>query len=269
MIQGSDLAVVDIGNTSAKVAMCIHNELKVQSIGHQQSDWEAEVARFPTQLHGSAPKHWLIASVNQKRSSTLSSFLQKHHPSASVHWVRHHDVPMDSSVDFPDKLGIDRLLSGFMAAKQYNTPLVIVSFGTAVTIDWIGADSVFAGGMILPGLQLQSESLSLRAEALPELQWEENPKLEVPGKNTLSAIRSGIVLSLAASIDGFVLRYAEQHGLDPQQIRTIITGGDAETIMPHLRVDHEFAPNLVCRALITLHPLNGKSLDNDVNTGQS
>ena len=51
MIQGSDLAVVDIGNTSAKVAMCIHNELKVQSIGHQQSDWEAEVARFPTQLH--------------------------------------------------------------------------------------------------------------------------------------------------------------------------------------------------------------------------
>ena len=252
MKRDSDLAVVDIGNTSVKVATWHQLELKVRSVGHQQINWESEVTQFPTQIHGDTPKNWCIASVNEKRAAMLEESIRNHHPSASIRWITHRDIPMESSVDAPDKLGVDRFLSGFIAARLYKPPIVIISFGTAVTIDWVGADGVFAGGMILPGLQLQSDSLSLRTEALPQLQWDRPVKLSVPGKNTQSAIRGGIVLGLASAIDGFVSRYAEQNEIPSESIQTIVTGGDAETIMPHLRTRHEFAPNLVCHALMTL-----------------
>jgi pantothenate kinase type III len=247
-----DLAVVDIGNTSVKVATMMDCELVVHTVGHREKDWENEVVAFPKSLHGTRPTHWTIASVNQKRASALEKSILAENPNAYIRWIKHHDVPMNTCVDEPTKLGIDRLLSGFIASNRYPTPLVIVSFGTAVTVDWVGIDKIFAGGLIIPGLQLQSDSLSLRTEALPELQWGETETISIPGTNTLSAIRSGIILGLASAIDGFVIRYAQQSHRSPPEINTIITGGDAETITPHLKCRHQYAPHLVCHALMML-----------------
>ena len=101
-----------------------------------------------------------------------------------------------------------------------------------MTIDWIDSEGKFAGGSVLPGIQLQTESLALRTERLPEVKWTKPGPISLPGKNTSDAIRSGVILGLASAIDGLINQYAEQFSIAAGKLRTVITGGDAEWVTP-------------------------------------
>ena len=252
----STFAFVDIGNTSAKVATHVDSKLQVKAIDYHKEDWPHQVAHFPKSIHGKDIDRWVIASVNQAKLETLEHSIRLQQDKPVIQKVGYQDIPMETSVDHPQSLGIDRLLSGFMATKRFGAPLVVISFGTAVTIDWVDEQGVFAGGLILPGMQLQSDSLSVRTEALPEIQWEGDITVSLPGKNTQSAIRSGITLGLASAIDGLVGRYAEASRLPMDRIQTVITGGNAELITQHLQCKHHIATNLVCHALMELSAIN-------------
>ncbi|MEC8474761.1 MAG: type III pantothenate kinase [Planctomycetota bacterium] len=252
MKRGQDLAFVDIGNTSAKVAVVSETKLIVESYVYQNTDWHQSVSQFPKEITGSTPEQWLIASVNQERANTLEVAIESKQDDPVIHRIRHQDVPLSTTVDHPDQLGIDRLLSGFMASTLFDPPLIVVSFGTAVTIDWIDSEGNFAGGSILPGIQLQSESLALRTERLPEVKWTKSGPISLPGKNTSDAIRSGVILGLASAIDGMITLYAEQNSIARGKIQTLITGGDAGLVTPYLRSPHLPQSNLVCHALLEL-----------------
>ena len=65
----------------------------------------------------------------------------------------------------PASLGTDRWLC-LLAARPRRKAVIIISAGTALTIDGLSADGHFIGGVILPGLQLMSSSLAT-ATALP------------------------------------------------------------------------------------------------------
>ena len=252
----STFAFVDIGNTSAKVATHVDSKLQVEAIDYSKEDWPHQVAQFPKSIHEKDIDHWVIASVNQVRFETLEHLIRLQQNKPVIQKVRYQDIPMVTSVDQPQSLGIDRLLSGFMATKRFGAPLVVISFGTAVTIDWVDTEGVFAGGLILPGMQLQSDSLSVRTEALPEIQWGSDVTISLPAKNTQSAIQSGIILGLASAIDGLVGRYTKASRLPKNRIHTVITGGNAELITQHLHCKHHVATNLVCHALMELSAIN-------------
>ena len=65
----------------------------------------------------------------------------------------------------PASLGTDRWLC-LLAARPRRKAVIIISAGTALTIDGLSADGHFIGGVILPGLQLMSSSLAT-ATSLP------------------------------------------------------------------------------------------------------
>jgi type III pantothenate kinase len=252
------IAAVDVGNTTVKVAVFSGSTLKVLSVDYGQAHWERTVVQFTETNLPNSPLFWRIASVNQSSARKLEGQIIKTKGDAIIDWITRESVPMPVSVDQPEKLGIDRLLGGFAASKRYATPLVVVSFGTAVTVDLIDRNGLFTGGLILPGLRLQSDSLSSRTEALPELQWDGSETASLPGKNTVSAVRSGIILGLASAIDGLIMKYADSIEQQHQALNVVITGGDATTITHHLQHDHHIVPNLVCHALMELPGTTGK-----------
>ena len=52
----------------------------------------------------------------------------------------------------PAQLGSDRwAAAGVCRLPGAHPPFLLASFGTATTIDTVGPDNVFAGGLILPG----------------------------------------------------------------------------------------------------------------------
>jgi type III pantothenate kinase len=113
-------------------------------------------------------------------------------------------------------VGADRLAQASAAWATVGKACVVVSMGTAITIDAVNRRGEFTGGLIAPGLRLMARSLHEHTALLPEV---EPARVRSPlGRHTRDAIRAGI--SFAA--EGLI-RAAISHYKGP----VLGTGGDA------------------------------------------
>lgn len=104
------------------------------------------------------------------------------------------------------EVGSDRLVNALGALNLYSGPLIIVDSGTAITLDVIGSDGGFEGGVIAPGVHLSMEALHVAAAKLPRIALQ-RPR-RVIGDDTVSAMQSGIFWGHVALIEGMITRIA-------------------------------------------------------------
>ena len=136
-------------------------------------------------------------------------------------------VPIAILVDRPAEVGADRLVNALAVTRLHGTPAVVADFGTATTVDAVGADGAFLGGAIAPGLALGLEALASRTAQLPHVE------LRAPdraiGRSTESAIQAGAVLgyvALARSLIGQVRdELAAMAAVPAASVRVVLTGG--------------------------------------------
>lgn len=105
-------------------------------------------------------------------------------------------IDLELDVDFPDKVGLDRLLSG-VAANALRPPhraAIVIDSGTATTVNYISRDGIFRGGAIMPGLEMSAKALNLYTAVLPLLPVQDlgGDLPPTPGRNTRDAIRNGL-----------------------------------------------------------------------------
>jgi type III pantothenate kinase len=70
-------------------------------------------------------------------------------------------------VDPTTHVGADRIVNAIGAFDRYGGDLIIVDFGTATTLDVVGPDGAYEGGVIAPGVNLSLKALHDAAAALP------------------------------------------------------------------------------------------------------
>jgi type III pantothenate kinase len=128
----------------------------------------------------------------------------------------------------PEAVGIDRLVNAWEARRRFGAPIVVVDMGTATTFDVVDRDGVYRGGAIAPGIRLSFESLAQKTALLPSV--EDAPLDRIIGRNTVEAIRSGVILGHVEMVRGLARRMAEELGGAP----FIATGGAAAVVAPHL-----------------------------------
>ena len=131
-------------------------------------------------------------------------------------------------------LGVDRWLSALSVSNSIQKSTVIVSVGTAVTIDYLSFDKKehqykFEGGVILPGLHLTKNALSQNTAQLIN----DDGTFQIPSINTANAIQSGFILSVLGNLKSFV----ELALSKSSDVHIILSGGDAEFIYQHLTED--------------------------------
>jgi len=138
--------------------------------------------------------------------------------------------------DYQDSssLGVDRWLSALSVSNSIQNATVIVSVGTAVTIDYLSFDKkehqyTFEGGVILPGLYLTKNALSQNTAQLKN----DEGVLQIPAINTANAIQSGFILSVLGNLKSFF----ELALSKSKNVHIILSGGDAEYIYQHLSED--------------------------------
>ena len=130
-------------------------------------------------------------------------------------------VPIDSAYRTPETLGRDRLAAAVGAAALCpGRDVLIVDFGTAVTIDLVTADGTFRGGCISPGMKTRFRALHDYTAKLPLCGPTEDEQLQ--GLTTEEAIRLGVMNSLTFEIEGYIARMREK--ID--DLCVIFTGGD-------------------------------------------
>ncbi len=251
---------VDVGNSLVKLAVRRDPLMLDHAIRIHSANWERSAVDWVYKQTGCQHSDWRIASVHGSAATQLKVAIEERHRVATgagdsrttIQFVTRHDVPLPLDVDHPDRVGIDRLLSAYAATIRIRPPAVVIDAGSAVTVDWVNQEGRFCGGAILPGLGLQSRSLATGTDALPHIQWDSQNAIRLPAKNTVDAIRGGILAGIAGSIDALIQRYGDVAGVQSHEIQVVLTGGDGPAISPHLRHIHELMPNLVCCALLDL-----------------
>ncbi len=156
------------------------------------------------------------------------------------------------------KLGADRLVAMVAAYHlEPNQASIIVDSGTATTIDAVDAQGQHLGGLILPGLDLCSQSLLEGTEQLASFN-ENKHKFEpnVFSIDTKQAIASGSLLGLAGAIDNICIKMeeaiqqkAQQHSKDKVIIKKLICGGGAVKLLAHLSTEFTHQEDLVMQGL--------------------
>lgn len=154
-------------------------------------------------------------------------------------------------IDKPSEAGADRLVNTVGAFIAHGGPLIVVDSGTATNFDIIGADGAFEGGIIAPGVNLSMQALHTAAARLPRVAIQKPG--QVIGKDTVSAMQSGIFWGYVALIEGLIARIKDEYG---QPMKVIGTGGVAslfEGVIPS--IDY-FDRDLTIRGMLEIHRRN-------------
>ncbi len=156
-------------------------------------------------------------------------------------------LPIKALVDAPVEVGADRLVNALAAYRRFNRTLIVVDIGTACTFDLVSVDGSFAGGAIAPGPGLAAKALFEKTAKLPMVDVVKTDN--VIGKNTSSAMRSGIFWGFAAMVDGMIERMAEEAHPTGQRLMTMATGGFAGLFAPVCRHIDEVDEYLTLKGL--------------------
>ena len=154
-------------------------------------------------------------------------------------------------LDNPGEMGADRVADAVAALAQYPVPLVIVDMGTATTISVLDDKKRYIGGMILPGVGVSLDALTARASQLSGISIDA-PR-HVIGKNTIECMKSGVLYSNAAALDGIIDRIEEELG---EKATVVATGGLAKKIVPHCKREIILDEELLLRGLLIIYEKN-------------
>ena len=157
--------------------------------------------------------------------------------------------PLRIDVDAPEKVGIDRLLNAVAAnaVREHAKAAVIISTGTATTVDCVSAAGAFIGGAILPGFELSATALHRYTALLPLISIDElaaEPHRAI-GRNTREALRSGLFWGQLGAVRELARRYAAELG-EPQ---LFLTGGGAPLLAAELPAAR-WEPHLALQGLV-------------------
>jgi type III pantothenate kinase len=161
------------------------------------------------------------------------------------------DVGVPVRIDRPDQVGGDRLANALAAHAAYGGPLAIVDFGTATTVDVIGADGAYEGGSIAPGIHNSMAALTSAAAKLPGVAVEKPPS--PIGRTTQTAMQSGVFWGYIGLIEGLIDRIEREYGA---RLTVIATGGLAPLFEAETDRIHHVDGDLTLRGLQMIYQRN-------------
>ena len=155
-------------------------------------------------------------------------------------------------MDNPREVGADRIANAVAAHQMFESePVVVVDFGTAITVDAVSAAGEYLGGAIAPGIDTAAAGLYAATAQLRRVELVAPP--EVIGKSTVQAVQSGLVYGFAGMVDGLVASVTKELGGDA---RVVATGGLAPTVIEHCHRIERFEPMLTLLGLKVLYERN-------------
>jgi len=155
------------------------------------------------------------------------------------------------SIDNPREVGADRVVNAAAGHRLYGGPLIVIDFGTATTLDAVSEEGDYLGGAIAPGIGISAEALFEHAAKLPRVELV-RPQTAI-GRNSVSAMQSGIIFGYVGLIEGIVVRMRKELG---GTAKVIATGGLADVICRETDIVDALEPDLTLVGLRLVHELN-------------
>ena len=249
------LLAIDVGNTNTKFAIWDGQSWRAQWRASTDSSRTAdEYAPWLTQIMSLSGLSFgdlsacIISTVVPQALFNLRNLSRRYIGSEPM--VIGDDglnLGIEVRIDKPSEAGADRLVNAVGAFIAYGGPAIIIDSGTATTFDIVGADGAFEGGVILPGINLSLMALHDAAARLPRVEIRD-PGCVI-GKDTVTAMQSGIYWGSIEMIEGLCRRIRAEYG---KPMKTIATGGVASLFEGSFpSIDH-FDQDLTSRGLLAI-----------------
>jgi type III pantothenate kinase len=214
-----NLLTADLGNSRTK--------LRAWSASSREPVAALDLASDPAAASEIAP--WLatippigvvgLCSVaGTEVEAAIAGALRRNLPNARIESAP--DPGLELRVREPDRVGRDRLFAA-RAALDLCGASIVVSAGTALTVDAVRADATFLGGAIAPGPALLARSLAEGTARLPSIEPRAHPA--ALGRDTRAALEAGVGVGFRGAAKELVERVAEESGLG--RVPVVLTGG--------------------------------------------
>jgi type III pantothenate kinase len=237
------LLAIDAGNSFVKLAY------------HDTARWVGEeriaLDDFPSFAldlrRRPAPASVVIANVaGQRFSDPMRDVLTAWGLSARWVCAEAHAYGVTNCYARPERLGADRWAALIAARQLRGETCLVVSIGTAVTVDLLTGSGEFAGGMILPGVELMRQCLAGGTIGIGPTAGAYSP---CP-TNTDDGVHTGALFAIAGAIEK---RLAELDGA----ASLILTGGGADEVARMLKPPVRIVPGLVLEGLLVIARAEG------------
>lgn len=257
----SNILLFDIGNTRLKWACVGVNR---DPNGRQKKLWDyfgaIDLKLLDSNDHRSELAHYIKSTIPKPTVIGICCVAaESYYQSLQGLFADWQDVPtlrIFGNSEYPQlrtqyrntkTLGADRWAAIIAARQLSRDNCLVVSAGTATTIDFLGSNGMHHGGWIIPGLSLMRNSL-----------LDHTARLDVPndgiqghgiGVNTPSSIEEGCLLAHAGAILS-AIEFAKQKNQAVSRIW--VDGGHAEVLLTRLaqmNIKSEKISGLVLRGL--------------------
>ena len=168
------------------------------------------------------------------------------------------DLGIKVNIENPKEAGADRLVNSYAAEKLKISPAIIIDFGTATTFDIVGKNGSYNGGIIAPGVNLSLEALYLATANLPKVSLRSlvDKNSSIIGKNTISAMESGIFWGYVSMIEGLIEKIKSVNKFSDYKV--VATGGLSNLFKKSVKSIDVIVDDLTLIGLVKLY-LNNKN----------
>lgn len=252
------ILAVDVGNTNIVIGCCKEN--KIEFVERLSTDPNATVLEYAIsfknvlELYGIGQEDIdgaIISSVVPSVTLTIKSAIKKIVNVDSMIIGPGLKTGVNITLDNPAQLGSDLVVDAAAGIVEYPLPLIIFDMGTATTVSVIDENKNYLGGMIIPGVNVSLNAMISQTSQLPRISLE--PPKRIIGKNTIECMKSGILYSTAASLDGIIDRVESELG---KKATVVATGGLAGSIIPHCTKKIILDDELLLKGLIVIYNKN-------------
>lgn len=238
----------DFGNTRLKCGVFIIDELSEEfTLENDHNDTIDEL------LEKYKPESTILSSVIEhnfqieKLLSQQSSFVKLDSTAR---------LPFTTPVARPETIGADRLALAASAVHFYKGQNnLVIALGSCITYNFINKYGSFIGGSISPGMEMRFKALNYFTAKLPlinstpeSIAW----NFPLIGYDTKTNIQSGVLLGMAAEIDGIINEYKEKF----EKFNVLLTGGDTINFVQHLKNKIFADPYLILKGLYAISKYN-------------
>jgi type III pantothenate kinase len=219
--------LVDLGNSRLKCALLDAQGRRgeILAVGHEQANGIAALLQHLGKVR-SDDELWLASVASAERTATLVAALEG--IGLPVHRVRTLASFGALRIAYadPSRLGVDRFLAMIAAGARDDGPWLLVSAGSALTVDLLARDGEHLGGAIAP---MPAQMRAALAAGFTQLDLPEGQVVDF-ADNTADAIASGCRGAALGLVERSLRLGRERLGSTP----TLLVGGGGATLLSDL-----------------------------------
>lgn len=232
------ILLIDAGNTRVKWRLIrADDRRRILDEGGLEHERAADLARLSTR-HGQ-PAQIVASNV---AGADLAARITAALAPAHIHWLRSGTqcCGVRNLYDAPAQLGADRWAALIGARHLHPHACLVVTAGTATTVDLLAANGDFLGGLILPGVELMQNALAHGTAQLTRA----HGRFSARPRSTVDAIHSGCLQAQAGAVERMFRQIADQ----PEAL-CLLGGGAAGSFSELLEIPLRRVENLVLLGL--------------------